>query len=417
MTSTRTHGNSDRYLFHWNMVGIVACLILSGMASLAWLQDDLARSTKFAVELLCCSVLAIDLFIHRQELGSLLHKDLLRVVTFLAVVPWYTLISLVVSMPDESMAIFIEHASYVPFLYFRYTAYSREHVAPKMVRLSVIAVLAFFCMHWLASLWILVRPTKDVDFATEYNMAMYFIMTTLSTIGYGDITPNDNLSRVYTMSVQLLGVCVFGVVIGQVSRLLMEADKRREHAKNQLESLASLFKHYKIPGDLQKKSYRFLHHVLAHAANEDEEKVLNALPLGLQSELRTHMNAKPISKVSLFHDCSHACHIEAAKELQQVYFTPGQDIIKKGDNGDVMFLIGHGRVDVHDGVRHIASLADGQVFGEMALLADEKRGADVTAVTHCDAFVLSRERFQHLLAHHADLRANVEKIAQSRKQN
>ena len=65
-----------------------------------------------------------------------------------------------------------------------------------MVRLSVIAVLAFFCMHWLASLWILVRSTKDVDFATEYNMAMYFIMTTLSTIGYGDITPNDNLSRV-----------------------------------------------------------------------------------------------------------------------------------------------------------------------------------------------------------------------------
>ena len=160
-----------------------------------------------------------------------------------------------------------------------------------------------------------------------------------------------------------------------------------------------------------------MHHVLAHAANEDEEKVLNALPLGLQAELRTHMNAKPISKVSLFQNCSHACHIEAAKELQQVYFTPGQDIIKKGDNGDVMFLIGHGRVDVHDGELHIASLADGQVFGEMALLADEKRGADVTAVTHCDVFVLTRERFQHLLTHHSDLRANVEKVAQSRKKN
>jgi hypothetical protein len=398
-------------------VGIIACLVLCGMSSLAWLHDDLTRSTKIAVELLCCFVLAIDLFFHRQELGALLHKGVLRLITFLAVVPWYTLITSAFSMPDESMAIFLAHSSSAPFLYYRFRAYSREHVAPKSVRLSVIAVLAFFCMHWLASLWILLRPTKDVDFATEYNMAMYFITTTLSTIGYGDITPNDNISRIYTMGVQLLGVCVFGVVIGQVSRLLMDADKRREHAKNQLESLASLFKHYNIPSDLQKKSYRFLHHVLAHAANEDEEKVLNALPLGLQSELRTHMNAKPISKVSLFYGCSHACHIEAAKELQQVYFTPGQDIIKKGDTGDVMFLIGHGRVDVHDGDRHIASLADGQVFGEMALLADEKRGADVTAVTHCDVFVLSRERFQHLLAHHADLRANVEKVAHSRKKS
>jgi hypothetical protein len=217
------------------------------------------------------------------------------------------------------------------------------------------------------------------------------------------------------MGLELLGVCMFGIVIGQVSRLLVNADKRKEHLNNSVESLTSLFKHYEVPSDLQKKSYRFLQHVLTRSSNEDEQKVLALLPQGLQSEIRIYMNTKPISKVSLFKGCSMACLIETAKEMQQVYFIPNQQIFKKGDQGEMMYMIGHGQVRIHDGDMHIAQLHDGQVFGEMALLASEKRGADVTAISHCDIFTLSRERFLHLMANHKDLEKNVQKIITLRK--
>jgi voltage-gated potassium channel len=107
--------------------------------------------------------------------------------------------------------------------------------------------------------------------------------------------------------------------------------------------------------------------------------------------------------------------MEAAKELQQVYFTPEQPILHKGERGDIMYLIGHGQVEVHDGPRHIAQLSDGQFFGELALIGEETRGADVTAVSHCDLFVLTRQRFQDLMAHHPDLQGNVHRIAAQRQ--
>lgn len=405
----------ERFVFQWSLATIVACLLLIAMASLAWLRDDISRLAKVAIELACCAFLAFDLATHVDQLRSVLTRFAYRAVTVLAVVPWYTCATTVFALPDESMVIFLAHASYAPYLYARFRAYSREHIPPRGVRIGLVLVLAYFCMHWLASIWIMLRPKADVDFATEYNLAMYFLTTTVATVGYGDITPTDNVTRLYTMGLQLLGVGMFGVVIAQVSRLAINADKRKEHAKSQVESLVSLFKHYDIPPDLQRKAYRFLNHVLAHASSEAEQIVLASLPAGLQAELRSFMNIQPLSKVVLFKGCSKACLIEAAKELEQTYFTPGQVIIKKGDLGDAMYLIGHGHVEVLDGDDLIANLTDGQCFGEMALVAEERRRADVKAVSHCDAYVLSRERFQYLLAHHAELRANVEKMMLARE--
>jgi hypothetical protein len=416
MAWLRTSLASERYVFHWSMVSIVACLLLVGMSSLAWLREDLSVTSKVTLELVCCTFLALDLYFHHHALRSLLKNSLLRVVTMAAVIPWYTFGTTILSLPDHSMMVFLSHASYSPYLYFRFRSYTREHIAPLSVKMALVLVLVCFSFHWLASIWMILRPKPDVDFSTEYNLAMYFLTTTVATVGYGDITPDSNITRLYTMFLQLMGVAMFGIVIGQVSRLIIDADKRKEHAKNQVDSLVSLFKHYDIPADLQKKAYRFLNHVLAHSANEEEQKVLNVLPHGLQAELRTYMNIRPISRVSLFKGCSQACLIEASKEMQQIYFTPHQAIIKKGDVGNEMFLIGHGQVEVLDGERHIAHLSDGQCFGEMALLGDERRGADIRATTHCDVFVLSRDRFQHLLTHHQDLRINVEALMHSRRQ-
>lgn len=415
MATSTTSAVSDRFVFHWSLLSISACLLLVGASSLAWLHDDIGHVSKMILELLCCGFLALDLVLHKNHLRKMLRGNILRSATVLAVVPWYVVTTTAFNLPNQSMLLFLAHVSYAPYLYFRYQSFSHEHIAPKWVRVTLVLILATFCLHWLASIWMILTPRKDVDFATEYNLAMYFLMTTVATVGYGDITPTDNYSRVYTMFLQILGIGMFGIVIGQVSKLIVDADKRKEHAKNQIDNLVALFKHYEIPSDLQKKSYRFLNHVLAHASNEDEQKVLQALPLGLQAELRTYMNIRPISRVSLFAGCSKECLMEAALELQQSYFTPGQAIIRKGEIGESMYLIGHGQVDVADGARHIASLSDGQCFGEMALLADEPRGADVTAVSHCDVFVLARQRFQHLLASHPDLRANVDKVSSARK--
>ncbi len=68
----------------------------------------------------------------------------------------------------------------------------------------------------------------------------------------------------------------FGLVIGQVSQMIVNADRRREHTRDQLERLGSLIKHYELPADLQRKTYKFFRHVLSRSSNEEEQTNLGA---------------------------------------------------------------------------------------------------------------------------------------------
>ena len=44
---------------------------------------------------------------------------------------------------------------------------------------------------------------------------MYFSMTTLSTVGFGDITAKSNLEKIVAMIVMLVGVGFFSYIMGK----------------------------------------------------------------------------------------------------------------------------------------------------------------------------------------------------------
>ena len=56
----------------------------------------------------------------------------------------------------------------------------------------------------------------------DHYKALYFMITTLSTVGYGDITPTTNLSRMLVSVQMLLDL----ILIGSIVRLLASAAQR-----------------------------------------------------------------------------------------------------------------------------------------------------------------------------------------------
>jgi voltage-gated potassium channel len=91
----------------------------------------------------------------------------------------------------------------------------------------------------------------------------------------------------------------------------------------------------------------------------------------------------------------------------------GTTIVRKGDRGDAMYLIASGAVDVNAPSGKVR-LAEGDFFGEMALLSREPRSATVTAVRATDLLVLDVDDFLDLLERLPDIRAKVQDISQQR---
>jgi len=92
---------------------------------------------------------------------------------------------------------------------------------------------------------------------------------------------------------------------------------------------------------------------------------------------------------------------------------PGQTLLRKGDPGDGMYFIASGAVEVRlalDPVR----LGSGEFFGELALVTNARRNADVVALGFCSLLMLRRADFEPLLAAHPDLRARITETARRR---
>jgi sulfate permease, SulP family len=85
----------------------------------------------------------------------------------------------------------------------------------------------------------------------------------------------------------------------------------------------------------------------------------------------------------------------------------GEKIFARGDRGDELFLIRRGAVRIvlplTERQHHLATFGRGSFFGEMSFLDRGARSADAVAFADTDLFVLSRQRFDEVTAHHKRL--------------
>lgn len=107
-------------------------------------------------------------------------------------------------------------------------------------------------------------------------------------------------------------------------------------------------------------------------------------------------------------------------------FAPGEVIVQAGESGDTFYILLLGWVQVQRYLPQrqqevtIALLGPGQFFGEVALLREPTRVATVrvavASVGEAQVLCVPRERFLSVLAHHPDVRADLERLIDERLQ-
>lgn len=127
--------------------------------------------------------------------------------------------------------------------------------------------------------------------------------------------------------------------------------------------------------------------------------------------------AQALRSISLFSELPGQVVEKLASELQEVEAQKDHVIIKKGEQGDSMFLVSRGAVMVHDGDQILATLMVGEYFGEYALIDSYTRSASVTATQPTILFQLSRDKFDSIMEQHPKLKDAVLKELIKRLRN
>jgi len=121
-----------------------------------------------------------------------------------------------------------------------------------------------------------------------------------------------------------------------------------------------------------------------------------------------------VGRWSVFADLDLARRGELLTLFKPRSAVPGERLIRKGDAANEVFFISSGAVEVAIGGRKI-KLGAGDLFGEMGLLSDAPRNADVTAIDYCQLFTLDRKDFALFVGNHPELRAKIDLIAAERE--
>ena len=289
-------------------------------------------------------------------------------------------------------------------------------IVPLIIRIQSIFMGFLMVVNWITCGWIMVYPMPlDTDTTSYYIKSFYWALTTLTTVGYGDITPHDNHGRLFTCFIMIIGVGMYGVIIGSITRIIANLDKHKDQSREKINDLILFMKHYNVPIQLQDSAINHYGHIFSKRLSDNDEKIIADLPHALQLEMQIYMKIKLISSISIFYGCSHECLKDVATNLEQIYSSPDDLIIKAGDIGSEMFIISHGSVDIFiNPDEKIATLSDGQIFGETALIKETTRNANVQSKGYCDLYKLTLQKFNEIVVRHPHLLSNIEKTTTRR---
>ena len=117
-----------------------------------------------------------------------------------------------------------------------------------------------------------------------------------------------------------------------------------------------------------------------------------------------------LREVNLFKAIPHQVLARVAALLTERWLAPEARIIEKGDVGDCLYVIGSGRVRVHDGDRTLQELGPRQCFGELALLDAKPRSATVSAVEPTHLLRLAQADFYALMSERPDIAQAINRV-------
>ncbi len=291
-------------------------------------------------------------------------------------------------------------------------------IIPAIRRLISVVYWLLMAIHLMALGWILIGGSEDYGSTfNNYLRAIYWVLTTIATIGYGDITPNhsSNMQIGYTIIVELFGVGMFSFIIANVSSLISNLDIAKTNHQHKLDEVNAFLRAQHIPADLQDRVRDYYSYLWAQQRGVSSTSILEDIPRSLKLEILMFLNREVINRVEIFKGADELFIREAVQLLKPRIFLPDEYIIRQREYGDCMYFLASGEVRIVIDDKEITRLGPGSPFGETALIENLHRNASVISIGYSTGYQLNKEDFDKLRARYPVFDRQVRAVSEARK--
>ncbi|XP_065053048.1 potassium voltage-gated channel subfamily H member 6-like isoform X3 [Rhopilema esculentum] len=251
-------------------------------------------------------------------------------------------------------------------------------------------------------------PLSGPDLKTKYITALYFTLSSLTSVGFGNISPNTNGEKLFTIVIMLVGALMYAVIFGNVTAIIQGLYSGMAQYHATMRRVREFMRFYQIPPQLRQRLEDYAQYDYSYTNGIDMNEVLKRFPEGLQADICLHLNRHLLSTNPLFRSASPGCLRTLSLKLKTTHCPPGDYIIHYGDEIKNLYWIGRGTVEVIQNDTITAILGKGDVFGEnFSMVANRPMGksrASVRALTYCDLHAIGRDDCLYILRAYPDFR-------------
>ncbi|KAG8183171.1 hypothetical protein JTE90_013690 [Oedothorax gibbosus] len=294
--------------------------------------------------------------------------------------------------------------------------YSEYGAAVLLLLVATFALIA----HWLACIWYAIanaeRSMQDPKIGwldalanmthqfynessggpsikSKYVTALYFTFSSLTSVGFGNVSPNTNMEKIFAIIVMLVGSLMYASIFGNVSAIIQRLYSGTARYHTQLLRVKEFIRFHQIPNPLRQRLEEYFQHAWTYTNGIDMNMVLKGFPECLQADICLHLNRNLLSACPAFKGASPGCLRALSMKFKTTHAPPGDTLVHRGDVLTSLYFISRGTLEIIKDDAIMAILGKDDIFGENPCIHTSvgKSLCNVRALTYCDLHKILRE--------------------------